>query len=107
MPLFHVRMDVNIPTSLDADTRAEILAREKNYAQQLQRQGKWRHLWRVVGKYSNISIFDVDSADELHTLLWELPLFGYMTVEVTPLTAHPSAIATDAASMPVREGNSE
>ena len=80
----------------DGDARADILAREKSYAQHLQRQGKWRHLWRVVGKYSNISIFDVDSADELHNLLWELPLFSYMTVEVTPLTAHPSAIAASA-----------
>jgi len=49
------------------------------------------HLWRVVGRYSNISVFDVDSPDELHDILWTLPLFPYMQVQVTPLAQHPSA----------------
>ncbi|WP_084402471.1 muconolactone Delta-isomerase family protein [Cupriavidus sp. amp6] len=33
------------------------------------------HLWRVVGRYSNVSVFDVESNDELHELLSSLPLF--------------------------------
>lgn len=90
--LFHVTMDVDIPHDLDPDVRADTLAREKAYAQDLQRQGKWQHIWRVVGKYSNVSIFDVNSTDELHEILWNLPLFQYMTVQVTPLCPHPSAI---------------
>ncbi|CAM3185382.1 muconolactone Delta-isomerase [Prescottella defluvii] len=92
MALFHVRMDVDIPHDLDPVMRAETLAREKAYSQELQRQGKWAHLWRIVGRYSNISIFDVDSADELHEILWNLPLFPYMTVEVMPMTEHGSSI---------------
>ena len=90
--LFHVAMDVDIPRDLDPDVRADILAREKAYSQDLQRRGKWPHIWRVVGKYSNVSVFDVDSTDELHEILWNLPLFPYMTIEVTPLCPHPSAI---------------
>jgi muconolactone D-isomerase len=90
--LFHVAMDVAIPRDLDPDVRADLVAREKAYSQDLQRQGKWPHIWRVVGKYSNVSIFDVDSTDELHELLWNLPLFPYMTIEVTALCPHPSAI---------------
>lgn len=90
--LFHARMDVHLPTDLDADVRADILAREKAYSQELQRSGKWPHLWRVVGEYSNISIFDVESTDELHELLSGLPLFGYMDIKVTPLATHPSDI---------------
>ncbi len=90
--LFQITMDVDIPRDLDPDLRAETTAREKAYSQDLQRQGKWPHIWRVVGKYSNVSIFDVDSTDELHELLWNLPLFPYMTVAVTPLCPHPSAI---------------
>lgn len=90
--LFHVTMDVHLPHDLDPEVRADTLAREKAYAQDLQRQGKWRHIWRVVGKYSNVSIFDVGSTDELHEILWNLPLFQYMTVQVTPLCPHPSAI---------------
>jgi len=92
MALFHVRMDVDIPRDLDPEVRAETIAREKAYSQDLQRQGTWREIWRIVGKYSNISIFDVDSADELHEILWNLPLFPYMDIEVTPLTKHGSDI---------------
>lgn len=90
--LFHVRMDVRIPHNLPAETRAEIVAREKTYSQRLQREGKWPQLWRIVGEYSNFSIFDVESNDELHQLISGLPLFEYMTIHVTPLATHPSKI---------------
>ena len=74
--LFAVRMDVDLP--LDLPGREELLAREKAYSQDLQRAGKWPHIWRVVGAYSNLSIFDVADNEELHQLLWNLPLFPYM-----------------------------
>lgn len=45
-----------------------------------------------AGKYSNISIFDVDSADELNEILFGLPLFPYMDIEVTALAKHGSDI---------------
>jgi muconolactone D-isomerase len=90
--LFHVRMDVRLPHDLDADARADIVAREKAYAQDLQRAGKWPHLWRVVGEYANISIFDVDSSDELHELLSGLPLFRFMDIKVMPLATQPSDV---------------
>ncbi|MFN3736289.1 muconolactone Delta-isomerase [Hydrogenophaga sp.] len=91
--LYLVRMDVNIPNDMPAEQANEIKAREKAYAQDLQRDGRWRHLWRVVGEYANYSVFDVASNDELHTLLSQLPLFPYMKISVTPLAQHPSAIA--------------
>ena len=93
--LFAVKMDVAIPLDLDPDERADTLAREKAYSQELQRAGKWPHIWRIVGQYSNLSIFDVADNAELHDLLWNLPLFKYMTIEVMPLASHPSDIAQD------------
>ncbi|SFL79181.1 muconolactone Delta-isomerase [Geodermatophilus ruber] len=93
--LFHVRMDVAVPRDLDPDERTTLLATEKARALELQRSGKWVHLWRVVGRYSNVSIFDVDSGDELHEILWSLPLFPFMTIAVTPLTEHPSALSAN------------
>lgn len=93
MPLFHVRMDVHLPHDLDPEVRAETVAREKAYSQRLQRAGKWPHIWRIVGEYSNYSIFDVETPDELHELLSGLPLFPYMSIEVTALAQHPSDIA--------------
>jgi muconolactone D-isomerase len=90
--LFLVHMQVNLPHDLAPDKANDIKAREKAYAQNLQRQGKWQHLWRIVGEYANYSVFDVQSNDELQDLLSNLPLFPYMKVHVTPLAKHPSAI---------------
>ncbi|WP_132993041.1 muconolactone Delta-isomerase [Gordonia zhaorongruii] len=91
--LFHVRMDVKIPNDLDPEVKAETVAREKAYSQDLQRSGKWPHIWRIVGEYSNYSIFDVADNGELHGILSGLPLFPYMDITVTPLATHPSDIA--------------
>jgi muconolactone D-isomerase len=91
--LFAVTMDVDLPPDMDSAAREEILAREKAYSQDLQRSEKWRHIWRIAGKYSNLSIFDVADNDELHSILWNLPLFSYMRITVTPLALHPSDIA--------------
>lgn len=91
--LFLVRMDVNIPHDLPAAQADDIKAREKAYAQHLQREGRWRHLWRVAGEYANYSVFDAASNGELHGLLSQLPLFPFMKIQVTPLAQHPSAIA--------------
>lgn len=93
--LFHVTMDVKIPRDLPADERADILAREKAYSQELQRQGKWRHIWRIAGQYANVSIIDARDNDDLHDILSGLPLFPFMEIRVTPLLRHPSAIRDD------------
>lgn len=90
--LFLVRMDVNIPHGLPVEQVNDIKAREKAYSQDLQRDGRWKSIWRVVGEYANYSVFDVASNDELHQLLQGLPLFPFMKISVTPLAQHPSAI---------------
>ncbi|GAA3061811.1 muconolactone Delta-isomerase [Pseudonocardia yunnanensis] len=90
--LYAVRMDVAIPSDLVPSDRADLLARERAYSQELQRSGKWLYIWPVVGMYSNLSIFDVLDNDELHEILWGLPLVRYMTITVTPMAKHPSDI---------------
>ncbi len=90
--LYLVHMIVDIPASLPAEEAARIKAEEKAYSQDLQRSGKWPHLWRVVGEYANYSVFDVESNEELHNVLSALPLFPYMQITVAPLATHPSAI---------------
>lgn len=90
--LFAVTMDVQIPDTLDPQLRADLVAREKAYCHELQRAGEWVHIWRKVGQYANLSVFDVRDNERLHEILWGLPLFPYMSVEVTPLATHPSAL---------------
>lgn len=90
--LFKVEMTVNIPPTLPKAEADEIKAKEKVYSQQLQREGKWLHIWRVAGLYANVSIFDVADNQQLHDLLTALPLYPYMEISVQPLCRHPSAI---------------
>ncbi|MCX4831735.1 muconolactone Delta-isomerase [Streptomyces sp. NBC_01016] len=91
--LFAVRMDVDIPRDLAPDDRADLVAREKAYCHELQKSGEWVHIWRCVGQYSNLSVFDVADNETLHRILWNLPLFPFMSIEVTPLAQHPSDLA--------------
>lgn len=93
--LFHVRMDVRIPTDFDPIRADELKRIERERAQDLQSQGKWRHLWRIAGQYSNISVFDVETVQELHDIVSTLPLFPFMEIEVMPLCRHPSSIRDD------------
>lgn len=90
--LYHVAIEVNLPPDMPAAEAHDIKAREKAYAQDLMRQGKWPHIWHVAGRSANVSIFDVANNDELHALLSGLPLFPWMDIEVTALARHPSAI---------------
>lgn len=91
--LFHVTINVHVPKEMPAAEFDTIKLAEKERAIELQKQGKWLHLWRVAGQYSSISVLDVADNDELHALLSSLPLFPYMTLDVKALAKHPSSLA--------------
>jgi muconolactone D-isomerase len=93
--LFMVRMTVKLPHDLPAAEATRLKQAEKELAQALQRQGTWRHLWRIAGLYANVSVFDVADAQALHDTLLQLPLYPYMEIEVTALCRHPSSIHHD------------
>jgi len=93
--LFCLRMDVRIPHGMEEQVVASLKEKERERAQDLQREGKWRHLWRIAGHYANISIFDVSGPEELHDLLSGLPLFPFMEMTVLPLCRHPSSVHAD------------
>ena len=90
--IFQVEIDVVIPDIADQDMVRNLSKEESEKAKELQRSGKWKHLWRVVGKWSNLSIFEVGSGEELHEILTSLPLYRFMTIRVTPLCRHPASI---------------
>jgi muconolactone D-isomerase len=94
--LFHVGITVRIPHDADAEQIRVLSEQEHERAKELQLRRKWLHLWRVAGKYANISIFDVESPAELHDVLNSLPLYPFMDVEVTALCPHPGALESAA-----------
>ena len=93
--LFHVQMTVRLPHDMPAAQADELKSREKRLAQELQRAGTWRHLWRIAGLYANVSVFDVADNAALHDTLMSLPLYPYMEIEVMPLCRHPSSVHDD------------
>jgi muconolactone D-isomerase len=90
--LFMAEMEVRLPPDMGPEQADALRTREREYSQALQHDGRWQHLWRVAGRYANVSILEVDSVDELHELLSGLPLFPYLDIRVTPLARHPNAI---------------
>ena len=92
--LFQVEMNIKIPPDADQAKIGKLSADETALAQELQRAGIWVHIWRVVGKRANVSIFNVADSGELHDILTRLPLFPYMDIKVTALCRHPASIAT-------------
>jgi muconolactone D-isomerase len=93
--LFHVTMTVRVPHDADAVKIQELGEKEHARAADLQKQGKWRHLWRVVGQWQNVSVFEVESGAELHEILESLPLRPYMENVVIALCRHPGSLSTD------------
>jgi muconolactone D-isomerase len=93
--LFHVAIEVNTPHDIDQAKLDELGKREHERAAELQRAGKWLHLWRVAGQWRNVSIFKVESPQELHDILASLPLRPFMQVDVTALCRHPGSLKDD------------
>ena len=93
--LFQIEMDVRLPHDFAAEKVEGLKQTERARAQELQRAGIWRHLWRVAGRYSNVSIFDVSGPQDLHDILSSLPLFPFMDMRITPLCRHPSSVHDD------------
>jgi muconolactone D-isomerase len=90
--LFHVDITVRIPHDADPGKIQKLSAQGHERAKELQLQGKWVHLWRIAGTYANVSVFDVESSDELHEILNSLPLYPFMEIDVTALCRHPGSL---------------
>jgi muconolactone D-isomerase len=89
--LFYASITVRVPSDANPERIEQLKVQEASRAGELEREGKWLHVWRVVGRWANVSIFDVKSHEELHEILTSLPLYPYMDIEVTPLCEmHPT-----------------
>jgi muconolactone delta-isomerase len=65
-------------------------AREAVRAKELAGQGYLLRLWRLPEASRTLGLWRARDADEMQAMLRSLPLDAWMTVETTPLTAHPS-----------------
>jgi muconolactone D-isomerase len=87
--LFVLNIDVTIPADVPQSRKDELRARENDRAIALMKEGKLRHIWRVVGQTANYSVWEASTLEELHATIGSMPLFPYMKINVTPVIEHP------------------
>lgn len=82
--LFSVQTQMN-PTGIDADEFMTRLPQGVAYFQSLMQAGTIVHSWVRVGQNGGLSIFDVDSHQELLDALYKNPIAAHLKFEITPL----------------------
>jgi muconolactone D-isomerase len=71
------------------DERARIHATELARGRELLADGKIKAIWRVPGGLRNVGVWETADATELHRLIESLPLYRWLSADVTPLAEHP------------------
>ncbi len=86
---FLVKIEINMPPSLDQEKRGALLAAELARGRELKAAGSIVDIWRIPGGLRNVGIWEAIDATELHRMLVSLPLFPYIDAEVCALATHP------------------
>jgi muconolactone delta-isomerase len=73
---------------------ARSVVKMSDYAKPLEERGKVIGRYHIVGSHGGAWIYDVDSNDELETLLAQSPVYNFAHYEVLPLA--------DMTSLPVQ-----
>jgi muconolactone D-isomerase len=92
MAEFLVRIDIDLPATTPAPERERLLEAEAARGRELLTSGHLAGIWRVPGRFANISLYRAGDATELHHLLTSLPLFPWMSIGIEPLADHPLTV---------------
>lgn len=84
-----MEIDVRLPGTMADTERAELLEAELERGRELVDAGVIWAIWRIPGALRNVGVWEAADATELHEQLTSLPLFRWLTAEVTPLADHP------------------
>ncbi|HWE70376.1 MAG TPA: muconolactone Delta-isomerase family protein [Acidimicrobiales bacterium] len=90
---FLTNMVTQVPEGTDEATVEETKAREAKNSAVLASQGHLLRLWKppvVPGEWRLLGLWQADDEEQLKAIMATMPLHPWMTVEVTPLTPHPS-----------------
>jgi muconolactone D-isomerase len=94
---FLLRIEVSLPPDMAEDAKAALRAHEHERGTELIAQRTLLHIWRIVGRIANVSVWQAPTLEALHDALVTLPMFPYMKIDVTPLIDHPmTALAAGA-----------
>jgi muconolactone delta-isomerase len=87
---FLTTFTVTIPEGTPAQTVEDTKAREAQAAHDLAVQGHLLRLWALPGAGRTLGLYQARDAAQMQTILQALPLASWMTVDITPLSPHPS-----------------
>jgi muconolactone delta-isomerase len=87
---FLVTVTVTVPPGTAAQTVADTDADEAQQARDLAAQGHLIRLWTLPGAGRALGLWRARDAAELQEILSLLPLGPWTTVDITPLSPHPS-----------------
>jgi muconolactone delta-isomerase len=93
---FLVTFTTAVPDGTAEQAVADADAREADRAHELAVQGHLLRLWRLPGGGRVLGLYSARDAAEMQAILEALPLYAWMTVQITPLSRHPSDPATAA-----------
>jgi muconolactone D-isomerase len=91
--LFYVKGESTGAPPLPPDEVYELVVKEWETIISYQQQGKILAGGALAGRRGGCVIFDVDSIDELHTLISQMPLFAFVEWEIIPLISSEYALA--------------
>jgi muconolactone D-isomerase len=86
---FLVHIEVRLPEGLPEARRRELLEAEQRRGRELIEQGVLVRIWRLPGRFANVSLYRTGDATELHAALTSLPLWPFMDIRVDALAVHP------------------
>jgi muconolactone D-isomerase len=86
---FLVHIDISLPDGLPDERRRELIEAEHRRGRELIDQGVLVRIWRLPGRFANVSLYRAADATELHAALTSLPLWPYMDIHVDALAIHP------------------
>ena len=98
--LFMLEIESRLPPDMPEAERKSLLAREHARSSELIEQGMLLRIWRIVGRVANFSVWQAETPEKLHEALASLPLFPYMSIDVTPMIDHPMTSAVEAVHGP-------
>lgn len=88
---------VRVPEGTASQAIEDMTAREAQAAHEAAAEGRLVRLWVLPGRQGrNLGLWQAPTSDALQKILGSLPMTeaGWLTVETTPLTRHPSDPAT-------------
>lgn len=82
-------MSVHLPPDTPEPRRLELIESEAVRGRELIEQGALVRIWRLPGRWANVSLYRAGDATELHEFVSSLPMWPWMEVSVEALATHP------------------